>query len=173
MPQTFWIMMGIALRHDRLLMPQEPLDVIQVYPGLYHPCRERMAKIVEMKIFDLRDIERSGQSSPDIAPIERRVGVTVEHDVSRPWPRRVFIFQEIKNGGVHRDRPSLSVLRLLHHALFQNQQILKVRRYDIFFVRRILGEFSARSTIFSTNGFTAVVINSFKCCAPLKLRQVA
>jgi hypothetical protein len=50
-------------------MPQEPLHLIQVYPGLHHPRRERMAKIVEMKVLDLRDVERSGQRSPDVAPI--------------------------------------------------------------------------------------------------------
>ena len=42
--------MGIALRHDGRLMPQEPLHLIQVYSGLNHPGRERMAKIVEMEI---------------------------------------------------------------------------------------------------------------------------
>jgi hypothetical protein len=89
-------------------MPQEPLHLIQVYSGLNHPRRERMAKIVAMKILDLRTVERDGQNSPDVAPIERRVGVTVKHDVGRPWTHRVFMFQEIKNGGVHRDRPSLS-----------------------------------------------------------------
>src|SRR5437879_5969204 len=101
--------MRIALRHDRRLMPQEPLHLIQVYPGLNHPRRERMAKIMEMKILDLRDIERKGQRSPDVAPIESRMGVTVEHDVSRPRTRRIFIFQELKHSGVHRDRPSLAV----------------------------------------------------------------
>jgi hypothetical protein len=44
--------MGIALRHDGRLMPQEPLYLIQVYPGLHHPRCERMVKIVEMKVFD-------------------------------------------------------------------------------------------------------------------------
>ena len=34
-PQTFRIVMGLALCHDWQLMPQEPLDLIQVYPGLY------------------------------------------------------------------------------------------------------------------------------------------
>ncbi len=53
-------------------MPQEPLHLIQVYPGLNHPGRERMAKIVEMEIMDLRSTERDGQRSPDIAPIEGR-----------------------------------------------------------------------------------------------------
>ena len=40
--------MGIALRHDGRLIPQEPLHLIQVYPGLHHPRRERMTKIVEI-----------------------------------------------------------------------------------------------------------------------------
>lgn len=33
--------MGVALRHDRLLMLQEPLNHKQVNPGLYDPARER------------------------------------------------------------------------------------------------------------------------------------
>ena len=102
--------MSITLRHDRRLMPQEPLHLIQVYPSLNHPRCERMAKIMEMKIVDLRDVERHGQRSPDVAPIERRMGVTVEYDVSCPRTHRVFLFQELKHSGVHRDRPSLSVI---------------------------------------------------------------
>ena len=74
------------------------MNLIQVYPGLNHPRRERMAKIVKVEVLDLRDIDWGGQNSPDVAPIEGRVGLSVEHDVSRPWPRRVLRFQEIKNG---------------------------------------------------------------------------
>jgi len=101
--------MGIALRHDGRLMPQEPLHLIQVYSGLNHPGRERMAKIVEMKILDLRTVERDVQRSPDVAPIKGRLAFAVENDVSRPWTRRIFMFQEIENGGAHRDRPPLAI----------------------------------------------------------------
>ena len=101
--------MGIALRHYRRFMPQEPLHLIQVYPGLNHPRCERMAKIVEMEIVDLRTVEREVQRSPDVAPIKRRMAFAVEHDVSRPWTRRIFMFQEIENGGAHRDRPPLAI----------------------------------------------------------------
>jgi len=44
-----------------------------------------MAKIVKMKILDLRTIERDGQRSPDIAPIKGRLAFAVEDDVNRPW----------------------------------------------------------------------------------------
>ena len=37
-----------------------------------------MAKIVEMKILDLRDVECRGKSSTDVAPIERAVGSVVK-----------------------------------------------------------------------------------------------
>ena len=84
--------MGVALRHDRRLMPQEPLHLIQVDPSLNHPRRERMAKIVEMEIVDLRTVEREVQRSPDVAPIKGRLAFTVEHDVSRSWTRRIFMF---------------------------------------------------------------------------------
>jgi hypothetical protein len=62
-----------------------------------------------MKVVDLCDIERSDQGSPDVAPIERRVGVTVKHDISRLCLCCVFIFQEIKHDAVHRNRSSRSV----------------------------------------------------------------
>ena len=62
--------MGVALRHDRRFMPQEPLHLIQIYPGLNHPRCERMAKMVEMEILNLRTIERGGHSSLDVAPIK-------------------------------------------------------------------------------------------------------
>lgn len=90
-------------------MPQEPLNLIQVYSGLNHPGRERMAKIVEMKIVDLRIVERDGQSTPDVAPIKWRMAFAVEDDINLPWACRVFTFQEIQHGRVHRDRPSLAV----------------------------------------------------------------
>ena len=75
--------MGIALRHDGRFMPQEPLHLIQVYPGLNHPRREGMAKIVEMEVLNLRTIERGGQRSPDVAPIEERLVFAVEHEINR------------------------------------------------------------------------------------------
>ena len=101
--------MGIALRHDGRLMPQEPLNLIQVYSGLNHPSRERMAKIVEMKILNLRIVERDGQSPPDVAPIKGRMAFAVEDDINLPWACRLLTFQEIKHGRVHRDCPSLAV----------------------------------------------------------------
>jgi hypothetical protein len=101
--------MGIPLRHDGRLVPQESLHLIQVYPSLNHPRRERMAKIMEMKVVDLCDVEHSNQRSPNIAPIERRVGMTVEHEVRHSRTHRVLLFRELKHSGVHRDCPSLSV----------------------------------------------------------------
>ena len=91
-------------------MPQEPLNLIQVYSGLHHPCGERMAKIVEMEIVDLRAIERRGQRSPDVAPIKGSTTFAVEHEISRLWSRRVFTFHKIKHSGIDRDCPSFSVL---------------------------------------------------------------
>ena len=101
--------MGIALRHDGRLVPQEPLHLIQVDPGLNHPRRKGMAKIMEMEIVDLRIVERDGQRPPDIAPIEGRMAFTMEDDINHPWAHRIFMFQEIENGGAHRDRPPLAI----------------------------------------------------------------
>ena len=63
-------------------MPQEPLHLIQVDSGLNHPRRERMAKIVEMEIVDLRTVEREVQRSPDVAPIKGRLAFAVEHEIN-------------------------------------------------------------------------------------------
>ena len=75
--------MGIALRHDGRLMPQEPLHFIEVYSGLHHSCCERMAKIVEMEIVDLRIVERNGQGPSDVAPIQRCLAFAVEDEINR------------------------------------------------------------------------------------------
>ena len=74
--------MGVALRHDRRFMSQQPLYLIQVDPGLNHPRRERMAKIVEMEIVDLRTVEREVQRSPDVTPIKGRLAFAVEHEIN-------------------------------------------------------------------------------------------
>src|SRR5262245_35116180 len=101
--------MRIALGHDRRLMSQEPLYLVEVYSGLHHSCGERMAKIMKMEIVDLCTLKRRGQRSADVAPIKGSLAFAVEHEINRPWPRRVFLFQEIKDGGVDRDRPSFPV----------------------------------------------------------------
>jgi hypothetical protein len=41
-----------------------------------------MAKIVEMKILNLRMVERDSQSPPDVAPIKWRLAFAVEHDIN-------------------------------------------------------------------------------------------
>ena len=51
-PQTFRVVMRIALRHDRGLVPEQPLDLIQIYACLDEARGEGMPKIVEMKIVD-------------------------------------------------------------------------------------------------------------------------
>ena len=71
-------------------MPQEPLNLIQVYSGLNHPGREGMAEIVEMKILDLRIVQRDGQSPPDVAPIEGRMAFAVKDAINHPSAHRVF-----------------------------------------------------------------------------------
>ena len=45
--------MGIALRHDRRLMPEQPLHLVDVHACLNESRREGMPEIVEAKIFDL------------------------------------------------------------------------------------------------------------------------
>ena len=90
-------------------MPQEPLNLIQIYSGLNHPGRECMAKIVEMKILNLRMVERHGQSPPDVAPIKWRLAFAVEDEINLHWACRVLTFQKVQHGRVHRDRPSLAV----------------------------------------------------------------
>jgi hypothetical protein len=61
--------MGVALRHDRRLMPQEPLHLIQVNPSLNHPRREGMAKIVKMEIVSPL-VQTFSHPTPEIPPWE-------------------------------------------------------------------------------------------------------
>ena len=61
--------MRIALGHNRRLMSQEPLNLVEVYSGLHHSCGEGMAKIVKMEIVDPRAIKRRSPRSPDVASI--------------------------------------------------------------------------------------------------------
>ena len=56
--------MSIALRHDRRLMPKQPLDLIEIHTGLNHPRREGMAKIMKMQILDFRALEGTFRAPP-------------------------------------------------------------------------------------------------------------
>ena len=47
-----------------------------------------MAKIVEMKILNLRMVKRDGQSPPDIAPIKWRMAFAVEDEINLPWSKQ-------------------------------------------------------------------------------------
>jgi len=42
--------MGIALRHDRRFMPQEPLHLVEIHSALNHSRGAGMPKIMEMEI---------------------------------------------------------------------------------------------------------------------------
>ena len=48
--------MRIPLRHEGGLMPQKPLDFIQVDSALREPRSERMAQVMEPKMWNARTI---------------------------------------------------------------------------------------------------------------------
>jgi hypothetical protein len=51
-PQTFRIVVRIALRHDRQLVPEQPLELVEIHACLNKSCGEGMPEIVEVKIVD-------------------------------------------------------------------------------------------------------------------------
>ena len=55
--------MGIALRHDWRLVPQEPLHLVQIHSGLNHPRRTGMAEIMEMEIGHLGFLQSQMETS--------------------------------------------------------------------------------------------------------------
>ena len=62
--------MGIALRHDRRLMPQEPLHLVQIHSALDHMRGTGMAEVVEMEVGHLRFLQREMQTATDVACIQ-------------------------------------------------------------------------------------------------------
>ena len=84
--------MRIALGHDRRLMPQQPLHLIEIYSCLNHPRRKRVAEIMEMQILDLRGLERAVQASSDVAPIKWRPSLAMKHQIGRGLTDGVFLY---------------------------------------------------------------------------------
>ena len=59
--------MGIPLGHVRLFMPEQPLDLIQVNPGLHQPRSKGVPEVVKSEVLDVgffpRTLKASGQVS--------------------------------------------------------------------------------------------------------------
>ena len=62
--------MRIPLRHDRRLMPQEPLHLVQIHSALDHSRGTGMAQIVEMEVCHLGFLQREMQTATDVACIQ-------------------------------------------------------------------------------------------------------
>ncbi len=62
--------MRIPLGHARRFVPEQPLDFVQIHPGLDQPSSKGMAQIVEMKILNLCRLQGCGKSSPKVAAIQ-------------------------------------------------------------------------------------------------------
>jgi hypothetical protein len=72
--------MSIALGHARRFVPEQPLDFVQVHPGLDQSSSKGMAQIVEMKILNLCGLQGCGKSSSKVAAIQLGTGFAAEHD---------------------------------------------------------------------------------------------
>jgi hypothetical protein len=52
-PQTFRIVVRVALRHDGRLVPEQLLHLVEINTRLHESRRERVSEIVKMKFLDL------------------------------------------------------------------------------------------------------------------------
>ena len=59
--------MRVPLGHDRRLMSQQVLHLVQINPRLDESRRERVAEIMEAKIFDLRFVKDYPKRTPQMA----------------------------------------------------------------------------------------------------------
>ena len=62
--------MSIALGHDWRLMSQDPLDLIEIHPGLNHLGCACMPQIMEMEILNLARFQCACESPSNIRSIE-------------------------------------------------------------------------------------------------------
>ena len=72
--------MRIPLGHARRFVPEQPLDFVQVHPGLDQPRSKGVAQIVEMKILNLCGFQRCRKSSSKVAAIQLGAGFAAEHN---------------------------------------------------------------------------------------------
>ena len=63
-------MMRIALRHRARLMTEKPLHLVQIDSPLYEPRGERMAHIVETKVWNSGSIASLAELSHQISHLE-------------------------------------------------------------------------------------------------------
>ena len=73
--------MGIALSHQRRLVPQEPLHLVQFDSRLNQSRREGMPQIVEMKILDPGFLERQPKGTAQMPAFDRCSGLALEHKI--------------------------------------------------------------------------------------------
>ncbi len=111
--------MGISLGHDWRLMPQDPLDLIQIHPGLNHSRCARMAQIMEMEILDLARFECACESPSNIRSIEGGSCLAVKDQISFLVSFRMLMLQE---------RQAPSVIGIVRRSPFFERKTVTVRR---------------------------------------------
>ncbi len=84
--------MCISLRHHRRLMPQNPLDLVQVHTGLHHASRTGMAQIMEPKIQHLTMLQSANRETPSKVFVARGVRAVVVNTNSESMRRLLALF---------------------------------------------------------------------------------
>lgn len=72
--------MRIALRHDRRLVAEQPLDLVDVLARLDHPRCEAMPQIVEAQILKGGFHHCGPEGFPDVALVDEGVGFRTLQD---------------------------------------------------------------------------------------------
>lgn len=60
----------MALGHSRRLVPEQPLDFVQVHSSLHQPRRKGVSQIVEVEIRDLCGLQSAAEAPPQVAAVQ-------------------------------------------------------------------------------------------------------
>ena len=74
-------MVGIALRHHRRLVPEQPLHLVQFHTSLNQSRGKGMPEIVEMKVLDPGLLQRQPERSPKMATFDWRTSLAPKYQV--------------------------------------------------------------------------------------------
>ena len=73
--QALWRVMRVTLRHQIRLMPEQPLNFVQVHPALYESCGEGVPHVVKPEVWNSSPISRLAEfpnQKPHLQEIAKR-----------------------------------------------------------------------------------------------------
>ena len=108
-------MVRVPLRHDRRLVPQQPLDLVEVYACLNQSRGEGIPEIVEMKIVDLGFTQRQPEGSAQVSRFHRSKDVATKHQICPQGPHLALLLQHRQDGFVDRNGSPFSVFGANDH----------------------------------------------------------